>query len=50
MLHNFPFVPDANTSDPSKGSGQVYIGETKRRLEVRLKEHWDACERGMMEN
>ena len=28
---------------------QVYIGETKRRLETRLKEHWDACERGMME-
>ena len=29
--------------------GQVYIGETKRRLETRLKEHRDACERGMME-
>ena len=29
--------------------GQVYIGETKRRLESRLKEHRDACERGMME-
>ena len=29
--------------------GQVYIGETKRRLEMRLKEHRDACERGMME-
>ena len=28
---------------------QVYIGETKRRLETRLKEHRDACERGMME-
>ena len=27
---------------------QVYIGETKRKLETRLKEHWDACERGMM--
>jgi len=26
------------------------FGETKRRLEMRLKEHWDACERGMMEN
>ena len=30
--------------------GQVYIGETKRRLETRLKEHRNACERGMMEN
>ena len=29
--------------------GQVYIGETKRRLETRLKEHRHACERGMME-
>ena len=29
--------------------GQVYIGETKRRLETRLKEHRDACERGMTE-
>jgi len=29
--------------------GQVYIGETKRRLKTRLKEHRDACERGMME-
>ena len=27
---------------------QVYIRETKRRLETRLKEHRDACERGMM--
>jgi len=25
---------------------QVCIGETKRRLETRLKGHWDACERG----
>ena len=29
--------------------GQVYIGETRWRLETRLKEHRDACERGMME-
>ena len=29
--------------------GQVYIGETKQRLETRLKERRDACERGMME-
>ena len=33
--------------------GQVYIKETRwrleTRLETRLKEHWDACERGMME-
>ena len=25
--------------------GKVYIGETKRRLEIRLKEHKDACTR-----
>ena len=30
-------------------SGQVYIGETKRRLETKRKEHRDASERGMME-
>ena len=29
--------------------GQVYIGETRQRLETRLKEHSDACERGMIE-
>ena len=29
--------------------GQVYGGETRQRLEMRLKEHWDAYERGMME-
>ena len=29
--------------------GQVYIRETKRRLETILKEHQDACERGMIE-
>ena len=29
--------------------GQVYIGETRQRLETRLKEHLDACVRGMME-
>ena len=29
--------------------GQVYIGETRWRLETRLKEHRDACKRGMME-
>ena len=29
--------------------GQVYIGETKRRLETRLKEHRHSCERGMIE-
>ena len=29
--------------------GQVYGGETRQRLEMRLKEHWDACVRGMME-
>ena len=29
--------------------GQVYIGETRQRLETRLKEHRDACERGMTE-
>ena len=29
--------------------GQVYMGETRWRLETRLKEHRDAYERGMME-
>ena len=29
--------------------GQVYIGETKRRLETRLKEHRYACKKGMTE-
>ena len=29
--------------------GQVYSGKTRRRLEMRLIEHRDACERGMME-
>ena len=28
---------------------QTYIGGTKQRLETRLREHQDACERGMME-
>ena len=28
---------------------QVYIRETRQRLETRLKEHRDACERGVME-
>ena len=28
---------------------QVHIGETRQRLETRLKEYRDACERGMME-
>ena len=28
--------------------GKVYIGETKRRLETRLKEHRDACQRGKL--
>jgi len=28
---------------------QVYIGGTKQRLETGLREHQDACERGMME-
>ena len=32
-----------------RSCGQVYIGETKRRLETRLKEHRDACKRGMIE-
>ena len=29
--------------------GQVYIGETKRRLETRLKEYRNACKKGMTE-
>ena len=31
------------------GCGQVYIGETIRRLETRMREHQDACERGTFE-
>ena len=29
--------------------GKEYICETKRRLETRLKEYWNACQRGMLE-
>ena len=29
--------------------GRVYIGETKRKLETRLKEHQDACQKGALE-
>ena len=29
--------------------GKVYIGETKRRLEKRMKEHWTACIKGEVE-
>ena len=29
--------------------GKTYIGETSRRLETRMKEHQDACCRGMLE-
>ena len=29
--------------------GQVYFGETIRRLETRMKEHQDACENGTLE-
>ena len=29
--------------------GKVYLGETRRRLETRLKEHKDACRRGELE-
>ena len=29
--------------------GQVYIGETIRRLETRLKEHKSACSKGQLE-
>ena len=30
-------------------TSKTYIGESKRRLETRLKGHWDACQRGMRE-
>ena len=30
--------------------GKAYIGETVRRLETRMKEHWDACQKGTLEN
>ena len=26
-----------------------YVGETVRRLETRMKEHWDACQKGALE-
>ena len=29
--------------------GKVYIGETKRRLESRIKKHEDVCEKGQTE-
>ena len=31
-----------------KSGRTLYIGETKQRIETRLKEHQDACKRGMM--
>ena len=32
-----------------KSGRTLYIGETKQRIETRLKEHQDACKRGMIE-
>ena len=29
--------------------GKAYVGETVRRLETRMKEHWDACLKGALE-
>ena len=29
--------------------GKVYISKTKSRMETRQKEHWDVCERRVME-
>jgi len=29
--------------------GEAYIGETVRRLEARVKEHRDACQKGALE-
>ena len=37
------------SEDCTPECGQVYIGETRQRLETRLKKHQDACERGMKE-
>ena len=34
---------------PAAVAMQVYIWETRQRLETRLKEHQDACDRGIME-
>ena len=34
---------------PTAAAKSTLIGETKRSLEMRLKEHRDACKRGMME-
>ena len=30
--------------------GRAYIGETVRRHETRMKEHWNACQKGVLEN
>ena len=29
--------------------GKAYVGETVRRLQTRMKEHWDACQKGALE-
>ena len=44
-----PLGKQSNVVSPAAACSQVYIGETKQRLETRPKEHRDACERGMME-
>ena len=38
MIYKIPF-----------SCGKVYLGETERRVETRLKEHKDACRRGQLE-
>ena len=32
-----------------QGGVSAYIGKTVRRLETRMKEHWDACQKGALE-
>ncbi len=39
-------IPVTTESSIVYSCGKVYIGETTRRLEQRVKEHQDACKRG----
>ena len=36
------------TGSPTAVASPIYIGETKRKLDTRLKEHHDAFQRGML--
>ena len=50
VKNTIPIGKQSNVVYPIPSScGQVFIAETKQRLEARLKEYWDACEWGMTE-